>query len=95
MLFVDSDIYFRADSILKMLKKDKELMSIPYPLKTMMWDKLYKKWNDGEVKGPEDIHRYLNTYPMKVENPEDIISDIEYGLSQVEVSGLSIDRVAS
>jgi hypothetical protein len=42
MLFVDSDIYFRADSILKMLKKDEELMSIPYPLKTMMWDKLYK-----------------------------------------------------
>jgi predicted metal-binding protein len=75
MLFVDSDIYFRADSILKMLKKDKELMSIPYPLKTMMWDKLYKKWNDGEVKGPEDIHRYLNTYPMKVENPEDIKLD--------------------
>jgi len=75
MLFVDSDIYFRADSILKMLKKDKELMSIPYPLKTMMWDKLYKKWNDGEVKGPEDIHRYLNTYPMKVDNPEDIKLD--------------------
>ena len=43
MLFVDSDIYFRAESILKMLKLEKELISIPYPLKTMMWDKLYDK----------------------------------------------------
>ena len=75
MLFVDSDIYFRADSILKMLNKDKELISIPYPLKTMMWDKLYKKFNDGQVKNASDLARYLNTYPMKVENPEDIKLD--------------------
>ena len=39
MLFVDSDIYFKAESIIKMLDIDKELISIPYPLKTMMWDK--------------------------------------------------------
>jgi predicted metal-binding protein len=75
MLFVDSDIYFRAESIIKMLDLNKELVSIPYPLKTMMWDKLYKKWNDGEVKNPQDIHRFLNTYPMKVENPENIKLD--------------------
>tara|TARA_R110001592_G_scaffold134_2_gene752 strand:- start:776 stop:1642 length:867 start_codon:yes stop_codon:yes gene_type:complete len=75
MLFVDSDIYFRADSILKMLKKDKELISIPYPLKTMMWDKLYKKFNDGQVNNASDLARFLNTYPMKVENPEDIKLD--------------------
>ena len=75
MLFVDSDIYFRAESIIKMLDLDKELISIPHPLKTMMWDKLYKKWNDGEVKNPGDIHRWLNTYPMRVENPENIKLD--------------------
>tara|TARA_R110000824_G_scaffold286392_1_gene474556 strand:- start:217 stop:954 length:738 start_codon:yes stop_codon:yes gene_type:complete len=75
MLFVDSDIYFRAESILKMLGLDKELISIPYPLKTMMWDKLYKKWNDGEVKNAGDIHRYLNTYPMRVEDTSNITLD--------------------
>jgi predicted metal-binding protein len=75
MLFVDSDIYFRAESIIKMLDIDKELISIPYPLKTMMWDKLYKKWNDGEVKNAGDIHRFLNTYPMKVADANNITLD--------------------
>jgi len=75
MLFVDSDIYFKAESIIKMLDLDKELISIPYPLKTMMWDKLYDKWNKGEVKNPGDIHRWLNTYPIKVENSKNIKLD--------------------
>ena len=75
MLFVDSDIYFKAESILKMLDLNKELISIPYPLKTMMWDKLYKKFNDGEVKSPGDIHRFLNTYPMKVADGNNITLD--------------------
>ena len=75
MLFVDSDIYFRAESIFKMLDLDKELISIPYPLKTMMWDKLYEKFNEGAVKKAGDIHRFLNTYPMKVADPEHITLD--------------------
>ena len=75
MVFIDSDIYFRAESIIKMLDLDKELISIPYPLKTMMWDKLYKKWGEGEVKNPRDIHRFLNTYPMKVQDVNNITLD--------------------
>ncbi len=75
MLFVDSDIYFRAESIIKLLDLDKELISIPYPLKTMMWDKLYQKWNNGEVKNAGDIHRWLNTYPMKVADADNITLD--------------------
>ena len=39
MLFIDSDIYFQAESIIKMIRRDKDIISIPYPLKTMMWDK--------------------------------------------------------
>jgi len=75
MLFIDSDIYFRAESIFKMLDLDKELISIPYPLKTMMWDKLYQKFNEGAVKNAGDIHRFLNTYPMKVADAEHITLD--------------------
>ena len=33
-----------------------------------MWDKALSKMENGEVKNPGDIHRWLNTYPMKVEN---------------------------
>src|SRR5210317_175201 len=72
MLFIDSDIYFNAQSIITMLEKDKDLISIPYPLKTLMWDKAFKKMQEGKIKEPEDIRKSLHTYPMKVENADDI-----------------------
>jgi hypothetical protein len=33
MLFIDSDILFNAESIFKMIERDKDVISIPYPLK--------------------------------------------------------------
>ena len=68
MLFIDSDIYFNAQSIITMLEKDKDLISIPYPLKTLMWDKAFRKMEEGKIKEPEDIRKSLHTYPMKIEN---------------------------
>ena len=72
MLFVDSDIYFHANSIISMLEKKKDLISIPYPLKTLMWDKAFNKMEKGELKNAEDIRKSLHTYPMKLENANDI-----------------------
>src|SRR6056300_815910 len=62
MLFVDSDIYFKAESILAMLKKDKEVLSIPYPLKTMMWDKALCRIKEGDIKTINNLKASLNTY---------------------------------
>ena len=75
LLFVDSDIWFHSPSIFKMIEKDKDIISIPYPLKTMMWDKLFNKIQQGKVEKPEDLKKYLNTYPMKVADPKSIILD--------------------
>ena len=75
LLFIDSDIYVDSQSIFEMIKKDKEVISIPYPLKTMRWDKLYSKIQDGEVKEPADLKKWLNTYPMRVQNHQDIKMD--------------------
>jgi len=72
MLFIDSDIYFNAQSIITMLEKDKDVISIPYPLKTLMWDKAFRKMQEGKIKEPEDIRKSLHTYPMKVENAHNI-----------------------
>ena len=72
MLFIDSDIYFHANSIISMLKKEKDLISIPYPLKTLMWDKAFEKIKKGELKNAEDIRKSLHTYPMKLENANNI-----------------------
>jgi len=75
LLFVDSDIYFQAKSIFTMLKKDKDIISVPYPLKTLMWDKAFDKMKQGKIKSADDIRRALHTYPMKVPNDKDIHID--------------------
>ncbi len=76
LLFIDSDIWFHSPSILRMVEKDKDIISIPYPLKTMMWEKLFQKIQEGvNIQKPYDLKKYLNTYPMRVENPKSIIMD--------------------
>ena len=72
LLFIDSDIYFQGKSIFTMLKADKHIISVPYPLKTLMWEKAFKKMQEGRIKSPDDIRRALHTYPMKVPNPDSI-----------------------
>ena len=72
MLFIDSDIYVQAESILKMIERDKDVISIPYPLKTMMWDKAMDRINDNQIKNIKDLKTALNTYPMRVADDHDI-----------------------
>lgn len=72
LLFIDSDIYFQAKSIFSMLKADKDVISVPYPIKTLKWDKAFRKMQEGKIESPDDIRRVLHTYPMKVENSDDI-----------------------
>ena len=72
LLFIDSDIYFQGKSIFSMLKADKDIISVPYPLKTLMWDKAFEKMKQGKIKTPDDIRKSLHTYPMKVPDPNDI-----------------------
>ena len=75
LLFIDSDIYFQGKSIFAMLKADKHIISVPYPLKTLMWEKAFAKMQEGKIKSPDDIRRALHTYPMKVPNDKDIRID--------------------
>ena len=72
LLFIDSDIYFQGKSIFAMLKADKDIISVPYPLKTLMWEKAFAKMQQGLIKSPDDIRRALHTYPMKVPDPNNI-----------------------
>ena len=46
LLFIDSDILFYSDSIFKMIEKDVDIISIPYPMKIIQWDKVFKKNKD-------------------------------------------------
>jgi len=72
MVFIDSDIYFNSKSIFKMLELDKDIISIPYPLKTIMWDKTMERIKNNEIKNINDLKSSFNTYPMRVENDNNI-----------------------
>jgi hypothetical protein len=41
LLFIDADIDFQPKSIQAMIDKDKDVISVPYPMKTFNWDKMY------------------------------------------------------
>jgi len=81
LLFVDSDILFNAETIFKMIERDKDVISVPYPLKTCNWDKAYERWQQGKVNKGSDIKKWTNTYPMRVENPKDI--QVDRGVMEV------------
>ena len=73
MLFIDSDIIIGAKTILKMLQAQKELISVPYPLKSFLWDKGFDEIAQGNVKKPKDLEQIFNSYPMKVADKNDIL----------------------
>ena len=33
-----------------MVDKDKDVISVPYPMKTFNWDKMYANFKDGKIK---------------------------------------------
>jgi len=81
LLFIDSDIYFQGKSIFSMLKADKHIISVPYPLKTLMWEKAFQKMQEGRIKSADDIRRALHTYPMKVPDVNNI--NLDKGVMEV------------
>jgi hypothetical protein len=66
LLFLDADIIFNPECILKMISEDKEIIGCPYPKKQLNWNKLL---NDSQT--PQTIDKNLYYY-----------SDINYNLLQ-------------
>ena len=84
LLFIDSDIDFEAKSIQAMVDKDKDVISIPYPMKTFNWDKMFANFKDGKIKNPIELAMNGNTYPMRLPNEDNF--NIENGCIEVSHS---------
>lgn len=72
MLFIDADIDFQAKSIIKMIEKDKDVISVPYPMKTFNWDKVFENIKAGKIKSAVQLSTAANTYPMKLPDEDNI-----------------------
>ena len=75
LLFIDSDIEFSPNTVFEMLKRDKELIACPYPMKTFNWEKMTKRVNRGEVDNAEELSKAGFTFPLKVPNRDEIVSN--------------------
>ena len=84
MLFIDADIDFQASSIEAMVKKNKDVISVPYPMKTFNWEKTFANFRDGKIKDEKQLAMGGNTYPMRLPNENNF--SIENGCIEVSHS---------
>ena len=70
LLFIDADIDFDSKTIFKMLELDREVIAVPYPMKTLNWDRVYKF--KGDIKDSNELSHTGFTYPIKVYDKDNI-----------------------
>jgi len=81
LLFIDSDIFFEPKTIFDMLEKDLDVLAAPYPMKTLDWNKIYKRNEMDKAKGPEELSSLGYTFPIKIENENKFT--VEKGVMEV------------
>mgnify|MGYP003118409869 CR=1 FL=1 len=77
LLFIDSDILFYPNSIFKMIDKDVEVCSIPYPMKLINWDKVFEKNHDIPSMTKLQKNTSGNKFPVKIKDEENDIKCVD------------------
>ena len=72
MLFIDSDISFDPSSVFKLLRCNKDVISIPYPMKTINWNKVHGRIQEQKDININDLSRSGFMFPIKVEDQQSI-----------------------
>jgi hypothetical protein len=76
MLFIDSDIEFSFETIMKLVAADKDIVAAPYPLKTLDWGKIARRIKTRNIEDGETMSKHGFTWPIKLE-----------GTNQISVTG--------
>jgi hypothetical protein len=83
MLFVDSDIAFDPNAIFRLIELDKDIISIPYPMKTAQWSTLVDKIKSGHITDPEQCQHHMLQYPLLI---KDNNTDIKVNKGVIEAT---------
>ena len=86
MLFIDSDIDFKFETIMKMLKFDKEVIATPYPMKYIHWEQIWERLQAGKIKTQDELMRAGFVFPVKMENMMNDNKEVTVVNGLVEVS---------
>jgi len=58
-MFIDSDIEFSPDSVIRLIQHNKDISVAVYPKKVVMWDQVDKAMKDGDQRDPAMISSSL------------------------------------
>ena len=72
LLFIDSDIDFQSKTIFKMMELDKDIIACPYPMKTLDWDKSWRRLHKEAIDQADHLSKSGFTFPVKVKNKNEV-----------------------
>ena len=81
LLFLDSDIAIGPHVIRKMINADKDVICVPYPLKSIQFGKLKHKFEKGLIKTEADMGTGACTYPVRLEDASKIV--VNKGITEI------------
>lgn len=81
LMFIDADIEFEPDSVIRMLAMNKPLIAAAYPKKTIDWDNVRK----AAIEGKDDISKYSAQYAinLKFKDPRTRELNVDNGAIEV------------
>jgi len=93
LLFIDSDIDFQSKTIFTMMDKDKDIITCPYPMKTLDWDKSWRRLHAEKIDEVNHLQKSGFTFPVKVNNKDSItVKDGVMELSHAPTGCMLIKR---
>jgi len=80
LLFIDSDIEFSFETIMKLIAADKDVIAAPYPLKTIDWNKIASRIKTRNITEGEVMSKHGYIWPIKLEGKDLVIKN---GIAEV------------
>lgn len=78
MMFIDADLQFNKEAILKMLWHNKEVMTASYPIKEIDWKKVKEAARDRDM-APSDLMEYASRYVVHLTKPGETKLSVDNG----------------
>ena len=85
LMFIDADIEFEPDSVLRMLAMNKPLIAAAYPKKTIDWDSVKR----AALEGKDDISKYSAQYAINLNFKDPRTKELNLDGGAIEVMDAS------